>query len=46
MKRAYDGARFPEAGTAAYAISTKWLAKYKEYCFYDDLKRNTQPRAA
>ena len=46
MKRDYDGARFPEAGTAAYAISTEWLAKYKKYCFYDELKRNAQPRAA
>lgn len=40
MKRAYDNARLPDAGTPAYIISTEWLEKYHAYCFYDDIKYN------
>ena len=40
LKRAYDNARFPDAGTPAYIISTEWLDKYKVYCFFDELKFN------
>ena len=43
MKRAYDNARFPDAGTPAYIISIEWLTKYKAYCFYDEIKYNTSP---
>ena len=44
LKKAYDNARYPNAGTAAYIISSEWLDKYKKYCFYNDLKHNLQPR--
>lgn len=44
MKRAYDMARFPDAGTPAFLISTEWMVKYKKYCFYDDLRFNMNPR--
>ena len=44
MKRAYDMARFPDAGTPAFLISSEWMAKYKKYCFYDDLRFNMNPR--
>ena len=40
LKRAYDNARFPDAGTPAYIISIDWLAKYKAYCFYEEIKYN------
>lgn len=43
LKKAYDSARYPDAGTPAYIISTDWLNKYKEYCFYNDLKYNNEP---
>ena len=43
MKRAYDNARFPDAGTPAFIISIEWLNKYKAYCFYDELKYNQSP---
>ena len=43
LKRAYENARFPEAGTAAYIISTDWITKYKAYCFYEQIKFNTSP---
>ena len=45
LKRAYDNARFPDAGTPAYIISTEWLDKYKVYCFFDELKFNQSPTA-
>lgn len=44
LKKAYDNARYPNAGTPAYIISSEWLDKYKKYCFYGDLKHNLQPR--
>ncbi len=40
LKKAYDAARYPDAGTPAYIISSDWLKKYKDYCFYNDLKYN------
>ena len=43
LKRAYDNARFPDAGTPAYIISIDWLAKYKAYCFYEEIKFNQSP---
>lgn len=43
LKRVYDTARFPEAGTPAYIISSSWLKKFKEYTFYDAVKYNGSP---
>ena len=43
LKRAYENARFPDAGTPAYIISIDWLAKYKAYCFYEEIKFNQSP---
>jgi len=43
IKRTYEGARFPDAGTPAFVISTEWLAKYKIYIFYSDLRYNATP---
>ena len=43
MKRAYDNARYPDAGTSAYVVSGEWLAKYKKYICYDVMKFNNTP---
>ena len=43
IKKDYDTSRFPNSGTPAYIISQKWFTKYKAYCFYEELKYNTQP---
>ena len=40
IKKAYDNARYPNAGTPAYIISSEWMTNYKKYCFYDDLKHS------
>ena len=45
LKKAYEAARYPDAGTPAYIISSDWLKKYKEFCFYNDLKYNHAPVA-
>ena len=43
MKQVYDNARFPDSGTPAYIISSKWLSNYKKYIVYDMLKYNKVP---
>ena len=40
LKRAYEMARFPEAGTPAYVVSIAWLDKYKQFIFYNELSAN------
>jgi hypothetical protein len=43
MKKAHDGARFPEAGTVTYIVSTKWVDAYKDYCFWSSIRLNQVP---
>ena len=40
MKKAMDGSRYPEAGTPTYVISTKWVDRYKEFCFWSSIRLN------
>ena len=40
LKKVYESARYPDAGTPAFIINKDWLTKYKKYCFYEDLKYN------
>lgn len=34
-----------EPGTPAFLLSKTWIKKYKEYIFYNDVKRNNKPTA-
>lgn len=43
LRKAFKAASNPPAGSVGYLISLSWVKKYKEYIYYDDLKRNVTP---
>jgi hypothetical protein len=43
LKNLNSRERNPDAGSSLYLISKRWLKAYKEYIFYDDVKRNNKP---
>jgi hypothetical protein len=43
LKNKNSRERNPDAGTSLFLVSKTWLKAYKEYIFYDDVKRNNKP---
>lgn len=43
LKNLNSRERNPDAGSSLYLISKRWLKAYKEYIFYNDVKRNNKP---
>lgn len=43
LKNQNSRERNPDAGTPLFLVSKRWLAAYKQYIFYDDVKRNNKP---
>ena len=44
LKNQNSRERNPDAGTSLYLLSKKWLTAYKNYIFYDAVKRNNKPQ--
>lgn len=46
LKRKLKQTAAPEADTPAYLLSRKWLRRYKQFLFYNEIKNNMKPEPA
>lgn len=43
LKRKFKQQALPDQGSVAYLVSRNWLAKYKKFLFYNEIKNNMKP---
>lgn len=43
LRRRFQKAQSPEAGTPIYVINKQWIDRYKKYVFYEEVNKDMRP---